>query len=77
MFIELKANAKARLATATVRISAPDIANRTIAEILAAKGFVKETPDLLSSYDECAARYFDWRALWPAVFRTRRGLLCR
>ncbi len=71
VFIELKANAKARLATATVRISAPDIANRTIAEILAAKGFVKETPDLLSSYDECAARYFDWRARYGQQFSGR------
>lgn len=68
IFIELKANAKARLATATLRIAGPDIAGRTIPEILAAKGFVKETPELLQSYDEGAARYFDWRAQYGAQF---------
>lgn len=68
IFIELKANAKARLATATLRISGPDIAGRTIPEVLAAKGFVKETPALLASYDEGAARYFDWRAQYGAQF---------
>jgi hypothetical protein len=68
IYIELKANAKARMATATLRISGPDIAGRTIAEILAAKGFVKETPALLKSYDEGAERYFDWRAQYGAQF---------
>jgi len=68
IFVELKANAKARLATATLRIAGPDIAGRTIPEILAAKGFVKETPELLQSYDEGAARYFDWRAQYGAQF---------
>ena len=68
IFVELKANARARLATATLRISGPDIAGRTVAEILAAKGFVKETPELLRSYDETAARYFDWRGQYGAQF---------
>ena len=64
----MKANAKARLATATLRISGPDVAGRTVAEIFAAKGFVKETPELLKSYDETAQRYFDWRAQYGAQF---------
>jgi hypothetical protein len=68
IFIELKANAKARLATATLRIAGPDIAGRTIPEVFAAKGFVKETPALLASYDEVAQRYFDWRAQYGAQF---------
>jgi hypothetical protein len=68
IFVELKANAKARLATATLRISGPDIAGRTDPEVLATKGFVKETPALLASYDEGAARYFDWRAQYGAQF---------
>ncbi len=68
IFVELKANARARLATATLRIAGPDIVGRTVAEILAAKGFVKETPELLKSYDETAARYFDWRARYGAQF---------
>jgi len=68
IFIELKANAKARMATATLRITGQDIAGRTIPEVLAAKGFVKETPALLQSYDEASARYFDWRAQYGAQF---------
>ncbi len=68
IFLELKANARARLATATLRIAGPDIAGRTIPEILATKGFVKETPELLKSYDEGAERYFEWRAQYGAQF---------
>ena len=68
IFVELKANAKARMATATIRISGPDIAGRNIAEIFAAKGFVKETPELLKSYDETVERYFDWRGQYGAQF---------
>ncbi|MFH1661365.1 MAG: ATP-binding protein [Pseudomonadota bacterium] len=68
IFVELKANAKARLATATLRISGPDIAGRTIPEVFATKGFVKETPALLASYDEGVERYFDWRGQYGAQF---------
>lgn len=68
IFVELKANARGRLATATLRISGQDIAGHTLAEIFAAKGFVKETPELLASYDETAERYFDWRAQYGAQF---------
>ncbi len=68
IFIELKANSRARMATATLRISGPDIAGRTVAEILAAKGYVKETPALIAAYEDGAARYFDWRAQYGAQF---------
>ncbi|UCV18129.1 AAA family ATPase [Ferribacterium limneticum] len=68
IFVELKANAKARLATATLRISGPDIAGRTIPEVFATKGFVKETPALLASYDEGVERYFDWRGQYGGQF---------
>lgn len=71
IFIELKANARARLATATLRISGPDIAGRTIPEVFAAKGFVKETPALIASYEASAAIYFDWRAQYGAQFSGR------
>jgi hypothetical protein len=52
VFIELKANAKGAITTTTLRISAGDIVGRTVAEIFAAKGFLKETPELISAYDE-------------------------
>ena len=68
IFLELKANSRAKLATATLRISGPDIAGRTVAEILATKGYVKETPALIASYEEGAVRYFDWRAQYGAQF---------
>jgi hypothetical protein len=68
VFIELKANAKGTLATSTIRISASDIEQKTISEILAAKGFLKETPELIRAYDETAERYFNWRAQYGAQF---------
>lgn len=68
VFIELKANAKGAIATATIRISASDIINKTVGEIFAAKGFLKETPELISAYDETVERYFDWRARYGAQF---------
>lgn len=68
VFIELKANAKGTLATATLRITASDIENKTVGEIFAAKGFLKETPELIQAYDEAAQRYFDWRARYGAQF---------
>jgi hypothetical protein len=68
VFIELKANAKAKLAVATLRIYASDIANRSVSEIFAAKGYLKETPELIATYDEAAARFFDWRARYGQQF---------
>ncbi|POZ50208.1 ATP-binding protein [Methylovulum psychrotolerans] len=58
--LELKANAKGKVAISTVTIRARDIANKTITEIFLAKGYIKETPELISSYDEAAERYFTW-----------------
>jgi len=68
VMIELKANAKGTLATASIRIAAADIANKTVAEIFAAKGFVRESSDLISAYDDTAERYFDWRGQYGAQF---------
>jgi hypothetical protein len=68
VMIELKANAKGKLALATMRIYASDIAGRSVGEIFAAKGFLKETPELIAAYDEAAGRYFDWRARYGAQF---------
>ncbi|MCE1239119.1 MAG: ATP-binding protein [Azonexaceae bacterium] len=68
IYVELKANSRAKMAVHTLRISGPDIAGRTVAEILAAKGYVKETPALIAAYEEGAVRYFDWRAQYGAQF---------
>lgn len=69
--IELKANAKATIATIALRITAADIVNRTVAEILGAKGFLKETPELIRAYDESTERYFRWRSQYGAQFSAK------
>jgi hypothetical protein len=68
VFIELKANAKATLANVTLRIAAGDIADKTVSEIFADKGYLKETPELIAAYDATVERYFDWRAQYGAQF---------
>lgn len=71
VFIELKANAKGNLTTTTLRISAADIVGKTVAEIFAAKGFLKETPELIEAHDATAERYFAWRGRYGAQFSGR------
>ncbi len=71
VFIEMKANTRGKVATHTVRIVAGDIAGRSVGEILAAKGLVRETAALLASYDEMETRYFDWRARYGEQFSGR------
>ncbi|QXP89720.1 AAA family ATPase [Methylococcus capsulatus] len=68
IIIELKANAKGSLATVALRITASDVAGRTVGEIFAAKGFLKETPALIDDYDRITARYFERRARYGAQF---------
>jgi len=68
VMVELKANAKGTLFTTTFRINAADIDGKTIGEILAAKGFLKETPELVKNHDETSALYFDWRAQYGNQF---------
>lgn len=68
VMIELKANAKGALAAMTIRIAAADIVDKTVPEIFAAKGFVRESPELIATYDETAQRYFDWRGKYGAQF---------
>lgn len=68
VYVELKANAKAALANVILRISAADIAGKTVSEILADKGYLKETPELMAAYDASVERYFEWRAQYGAQF---------
>ena len=71
VFIELKANAKAAMASISLRISAGDVVGKTVAEIFAAKGFLKETPELVAAYDDAEARYFAWRGQYGQQFSGR------
>jgi len=68
ILIELKANSKGKIANETFMIRGKDLADKTIPEIFAAKGYLKETQDLIASYDEAAGRYFDWRARYGEQF---------
>ncbi|BBP04733.1 hypothetical protein TPL01_31510 [Sulfuriferula plumbiphila] len=66
--LELRANAKGTLATSAFRISAADIVGKTVAEMIAAKGYVRESAELIGAYDDSVARYFDWRGQYGAQF---------
>lgn len=68
VMIELKAYARASLVSQSLRITESDLPDQTIAEILASKGFLKETVTLLAAYDASAQRYFDWRPRHGAQF---------
>jgi len=68
VYIELKANAKGAITATTLRISAGDIVGKTLAEIFAAKGFLKETPELIAASDITSERYFSWRGRYGAQF---------
>jgi hypothetical protein len=68
IMLELKANARANLISQTVRITEGDMAGHTIAEILIAKGLLRESPTLLAAYDASAGRYFAWRGRYGHQF---------
>ncbi|MCJ2186267.1 ATP-binding protein [Novosphingobium beihaiensis] len=68
IFLELKANAKGTLVTNVFRVTAGDIDERTLGEVLVGKGFLKETPDLIAAYDATAERYFAWRGRYGEQF---------
>jgi hypothetical protein len=68
VMLELKANARGALVSQSLRVTEADMQGRSVAEILAAKGFLKETPELLAAYDASATRYFDWRSHYGAQF---------
>ncbi|MET0387774.1 MAG: AAA family ATPase [Polyangiales bacterium] len=71
VYIELKANTRGALSALTLRIGVPDIVDKTVGEILLAKGFVKETPALVAQYDETSTRYFALRSRYGAQFSGR------
>lgn len=68
VYVELKANAKAQVSTQVLRISAADIVGKTVAEIFAEKGLLKESPELIAAYDASTARYDAWRGQYGAQF---------
>lgn len=68
ILIELKANSKGKIVNETLIIRGKDLADKTLPEIFASKSYLKETPDLIASYDETVRRYFDWRGRYGEQF---------
>lgn len=68
ILLELKANSRGKIATETVVFRSKDIDGCSVAEIFINKGYLKETDELLRSYDESAERYFDWRSQYGKQF---------
>ncbi len=68
ILLELKANSMGKIASVTMMIRERDILHKTIAEIFATNGFLKETPELIATYDRSAARYFEHRADYSRQF---------
>lgn len=71
ILLELKANSRGKIAIETITIRSRDIAGRTISEILAHKGYLKETEQLMQAYEESATRYFSWRSDYGRQFSGR------
>ncbi len=68
ILVELKANSRGKIANEQIVIRSRDIDGRTVGEIFAHKGYLKETPALIRAYDESATRYFAWRADYGRQF---------
>jgi hypothetical protein len=71
ILVEMKANAKGTLQSSMIRIMAADIVGRSISEILAAKGFLRETRALIDAFDAATETYFEWRGRYGAQFSGR------
>ena len=71
ILLEMKANSRGKIAIETLVIRSRDIVDRTVSEIFAHKGYLKETPELIQAYDESSERYFAWRAEYGKQFSAR------
>lgn len=68
VLLELKANAMAKLATVSIMVRERDIIGKSVSEIFAEKGFLKETGDLIRAYDKSAERFYAWRSEYGRQF---------
>ncbi len=68
IIIELKANSRGKVAVEQLLIRARELNGRTVAGILAAKGWLKESEALIATFDAQSDRYFDWRARYGHQF---------
>ncbi len=68
ILLEIKANSRGKIAIENITIRSRDIDGRSVGEIFAHKGYLRETPDLIRAYDASAERYFEWRADYGRQF---------
>ena len=61
ILLELKANSRGKLQTTQVFLTERDLGDGNAAQLLAAKSYLKETPDLLSAFDQTHRLYLQWR----------------
>jgi len=71
ILVEIKANSQGKIINETITLRSRDLNNKTVSEILAAKGYLKETPALIASYDNAVERYFEWRSRYGSQFSGR------
>jgi hypothetical protein len=71
ILIELKANALAKITLNTLTLMDKDIEGKTLPEILIAKGYLKETSQMMTAYHQSISRYYDWRPLSGTQFEAR------
>jgi len=68
ILLDLKANSMAKIASVNLIIRERDITGRSVAEILAVKGFFKETQAMIDAYDRSAEKFFEWRSSYGQQF---------
>lgn len=68
VFVEMKANARGGLITHTLRLAGADVEGRTVAQMLLARGLMRETPALMDACEATAERYFEWRGQYGSQF---------
>jgi hypothetical protein len=71
ILLELKANSMGKIGSLSLMIVERDIIDRSLADIFAAKGFLKETPELIAAYEQSTKRFFAWRAEYGQQFSAR------
>ncbi|GGB83268.1 hypothetical protein GCM10011352_06390 [Marinobacterium zhoushanense] len=69
--IDLKANSRGKLQTKQLIISERDLHGQSLVELLATKGYLRETPTLLQQFDEATERYLNWRSNFGEQFSGR------
>ena len=61
ILIEVKANSRGKLSTNQILITDRDLDKANLAELLAAKSYLKETPALLAEFQRSNEQYLQWR----------------